>query len=98
MARGQAAGYASRLESLPAGGANAILFSTFRGRLAAASLSTLLVASCFTHQVRAGQRGYVVQPNDTLSGIAARFGTTVPALMARTISVNQASLSPGKRY
>jgi LysM repeat protein len=55
---------------------------TFRGRLVAASLSTLLVASCFAHPARADQNSYVVQPNDTLSAIALRFGTTVPALVA----------------
>src|SRR5260370_28874372 len=53
-----------------------------RGRLAIASLSTVLVASCFAQHVRADQTTYEIQPNDTLSSIAARFGTTVSAPMA----------------
>jgi LysM repeat protein len=69
---------------------------SLRGRLATASLSTMLVATCFVQQARADQTTYVIQPNDTLSAIASRFGTTVPALMAANNISNSSFIVAGQ--
>lgn len=69
---------------------------TLRGRVATASLSTMLVASCFVHQARADQTTYVIQPNDTLTGIASRFGTSVSALMAANNISNASFIVAGQ--
>jgi LysM repeat protein len=67
-----------------------------RGRLAIASLSSVLVASCFAQHVRADQTRYVIQPNDTLSSIAAHFGTSVSALMAANHIANASYIQTGE--
>lgn len=45
-------------------------------------LCLVLGASFAADRAHAAQTSYVVQPNDTLSGIALRFGTTVSTLMS----------------
>ncbi len=49
-----------------------------------ASLAVFILASAFTMPVQAAYSKsgkYIVQPGETLSGIASRLGTTVSALM-----------------
>lgn len=59
-----------------------------RATAAALTLCLSLAGTYFTQQAHAVQQTYVVQPNDTLSSIALRFGTTVPALMAANSITN----------
>jgi LysM repeat protein len=44
----------------------------------------------------AGRRTYTIAPGDTLSAIAARFGTTVDAIVALNPGITPDSLQPGQ--
>ena len=43
------------------------------------------------------KRWYVIQPGDTLAAIAARFGTSVDALLRLNPGIEPTTLRPGRR-
>jgi len=65
--------------------------------LAATSAVILALAAGGPHGVSAQQLTYVVQPNDTLSGIALAYGTTVTALLADNELSSAGALRVGQR-
>lgn len=67
------------------------------GRLVAAGmLCVALTGAGFVQRASASAGTYVVQPNDTLSSIAATLGTTVAALMAANNLKNADLIVPGQ--
>jgi len=63
-------------------------------------LTSLLIALCITGQMAVcpyGSTSYTVQPNDTFSTIAARYGTTVEAISAANPGVDSRYLAVGQQ-
>jgi len=65
--------------------------------LAATSAVILALAASSPHGVAAHQLTYVIQPNDTLSGIALAYRTTVGALLADNELSSAGALRVGQR-
>lgn len=69
---------------------------SFRGRIALASLSAVIVGSCVVRDARADQITYVTHPYDTLTAVAQRYGTTVKALADANHIANPNVIRPGQ--
>jgi LysM repeat protein len=61
------------------------------------ALQTTTSSSATTHSASLATKFYVVQPNDTLSKIAARTGVSVSAIENLNPGVNPTALRPSQR-